>query len=84
MKNVDARSWAMATLIRAIRTIAQVAVATIGTTATLQEVDWALVASTSALAGVLSILMALGGLPEVEPDGEDDEPVVVVIPDIEE
>lgn len=57
-----------AALIRAIRTVAQVAVATIGTTATLQEVDWALVASTSALAGILSILMALGGLPEVETD----------------
>ena len=70
MKNVDARSWARATLIRAIRTVAQVAVATIGTTATLQEVDWALVASTSALAGILSILMALGGLPEVEPDDD--------------
>lgn len=64
-------SWAMATLIRAIRTIAQVAVATIGTTATLQEVDWALVASTSALAGILSILMALGGLPEVTTEPDD-------------
>ena len=73
MKNVDARSWARATLIRAIRTIAQVAVATIGTTATLQEVDWALVGSTSALAGILAILMALGGLPEVEPDDDEDE-----------
>ena len=65
---INTRTWAMATLIRAVRTIAQVAVATIGTTATLQEVDWAMVASTSALAGILSILMALGGLPEVETD----------------
>ena len=65
---INTRTWAMATLIRAVRTIAQVAVATIGTTATLQEVDWALVASTSALAGILSVLMALGGLPEVETD----------------
>ena len=63
----------MATLIRAVRTIAQVAVATIGTTATLQEVDWALVASTSALAGILSILMALGGLPEVDPEADEAE-----------
>ena len=65
---INTRTRAMATLIRAVRTIAQVAVATIGTTATLQEVDWAMVASTSALAGILSILMALGGLPEVETD----------------
>ena len=65
---INTRTWAMATLIRAVRTIAQVAVATIGTTATLQEVDWAMVASTSALAGILSILMAIGGLPEVETD----------------
>lgn len=65
---INTRTWAMATLIRAVRTIAQVAVATIGTTATLQEVDWAMVASTSALAGILSVLMALGGLPEVETD----------------
>ena len=70
---INTRTWAMATLIRAIRTIAQVAVATIGTTATLQEVDWALVASTSALAGILSILMALGGLPEADaPDIEEE------------
>ena len=65
---INTRTRAMASLIRAIRTIAQVAVATIGTTATLQEVDWALVGSTSALAGILSILMAIGGLPEVETD----------------
>lgn len=70
---INTRTWAMATIIRAIRTIAQVAVATIGTTATLQEVDWALVASTSALAGILSILMALGGLPEVN-NGLDVDP----------
>ena len=69
---INTRTWAMATLIRAVRTIAQVAVATIGTTATLQEVDWAIVGSTSALAGVLSILMALGGLPEVETDDVDE------------
>ena len=68
---INTRTWAMATIIRAIRTIAQVAVATIGTTATLQEVDWALVASTSALAGILSILMALGGLPEVASEPGD-------------
>lgn len=69
---INTRTRAMATLIRAVRTIAQVAVATIGTTATLQEVDWVLVGSTSALAGILSILMAIGGLPEVETDDVDE------------
>ena len=69
---IKTRTWAMATITRAVRTIAQVAVATIGTTATLQEVDWAMVASTSALAGILSVLMALGGLPEVETDDVDE------------
>lgn len=53
--------------IRALRTIAQTAVATIGTTALLEEVNWAVVASASALAGVLSILTSIAtGLPEVE------------------
>ena len=55
-----------AALIRAIRTICQTAIATIGTTAVLQEVDWLLVASSAALAGLLSILNSIAtGLPEV-------------------
>ena len=54
-----------AALIRAIRTIAQTAVATIGTTAVMQEVDWLMVGSASLLAGVLSILTSIAtGLPE--------------------
>ena len=54
-----------AAVIRAVRTVAQTAVATIGTTAAIQDVDWALVASTSALAGVLSILTSVAtDLPE--------------------
>ena len=53
--------------IRAIRTIAQTAVATIGTTAVISEVDWLTVASASVLAGILSILTSIAtGLPEVE------------------
>jgi hypothetical protein len=56
-----------AALIRAIRTICQTAIATIGTTAVLQEVDWLLVLSSSALAGLLSILNSIAtGLPEVD------------------
>lgn len=56
-----------ATAIRAIRTICQTAVATIGTTALITEVDWAVVVSASALAGLLSVLTSIAtGLPEVE------------------
>lgn len=57
-----------AALIRAIRTIAQTAVATIGTSAVMSAVDWKMVASASVLAGILSILTSIAtGLPEVEP-----------------
>ena len=59
-------TWLKAALVRAIKTACQVAVATIGTTATMGGVDWAMVASTAALSAVLSILTSLGGLPEVE------------------
>ena len=56
-----------AAIIRAIRTICQTAIATIGTTALLQDVDWLLVLSSSALAGLLSILNSIAtGLPEVD------------------
>lgn len=56
-----------AAIIRAIRTVAQTAVATIGTAAVLSDVNWAVVASASALAGILSILTSIvTGLPEAE------------------
>ena len=58
--------WWKAAGIRAIKTIAQTAVATIGTTAVMSEVNWLMVASASVLAGMLSILTSIGGLPEVE------------------
>ena len=58
--------WLKAAAIRAIKTVAQTAVATIGTTAVMSEVDWIMVASASALAGVLSLLTSVAGLPEVE------------------
>lgn len=55
--------------IRAIRTVCQTAIATIGTTAVLQDVNWILVLSSSALAGLLSVLNSIAtGLPEVEKD----------------
>ena len=63
--NMTKAFW-KAALIRAVRTICQCAIATIGSTAVLQDVDWILVASSSALAGLLSILNSIAtGLPEV-------------------
>ena len=58
--------WWKAAGIRAIKTVAQTAVATIGTSAILSEVHWLVVASASALAGILSLLTSIAGLPEVK------------------
>ena len=58
--------WFKAAAVRAIKTVAQTAVATIGTTAVMSDVDWVVVASASALAGILSLLTSLAGLPEVK------------------
>lgn len=60
------KSWWKAAGVRAIKTIAQTAAATIGTSAVISEVSWAMVASASILAGILSLLTSVGGLPEVE------------------
>lgn len=60
------KKWIKAAAVRAIKIVAQTAIATIGTTAMIREVDWAVVLSTSALAGVLSVLTSIAGLPEVE------------------
>ncbi len=58
--------WWKAALIRALRTFAQAAIATIGTAAVLSEVNWIMVLSASALAAVVSLLTSVAGLPEVE------------------
>ena len=58
--------WAKAAGIRAIKTFAQTMIATIGTTAIIEDVNWAVVLSASALAALLSILTSVAGLPEVE------------------
>ena len=66
--------WAKAAGVRAIKTVAQTAIATIGTTALISEVDWLVVASASALSGVLSLLTSVAGLPELketETEGEE-------------
>lgn len=57
--------WVKAAAIRSIKTIAQTAAATISTAAILSEVDWVMVASASILAGLLSVLTSIAGLPEV-------------------
>jgi hypothetical protein len=60
------KAWAKAAGIRALKTVAQTALATMGTTATLlSDINWAVIASTALLAGVCSILTSLAGLPEV-------------------
>jgi len=60
------KRWIKAAGIRAIKTIAQTAIATIGTSAIISDVDWKLVASASLLAGILSLLTSVAGLPELE------------------
>lgn len=58
--------WLRAALIRAVRTVAQTAIATIGTSAVLSDVNWKVVVSASVLSGILSILTAFAGLPEAD------------------
>lgn len=62
------KKWIHAAGVRAIKTMAQTCIATIGTSAALGNVDWIMVASASALAGILSILTSVAGLPEVKED----------------
>lgn len=59
-------NWFKAAAVRAVKTVAQAAIAVIGSSAVLSEIDWAVVASTAAVAGILSILTSIAGLPEVQ------------------
>ena len=60
------KKWIKAAAVRAIKTVAQTAAATIGTAAVLGDVNWVAVGSASVLAGVLSLLTSIAGLPEVK------------------
>lgn len=63
-----AKKWIKAAAVRAIKTTAQTAVATIGTSVAIGDVNWVMVGSASLLAGILSILTSIAGLPEVKED----------------
>lgn len=66
MKNEQTKKWMKAAGIRAVKTMAQAAIAIIGTAAYMGSVDWSMVVSASALAGILSLLTSVAGLPEVK------------------
>ena len=63
--SVNTQKWAKAASVRAIKTVAQTAVAPIGTAAAMGAVDWKLVVSASALSGIISMLTSVAGIPEV-------------------
>ena len=69
--SVDTRKWIKASVVRAVKTMAQTAVATIGTSAVMGDVNWVMVASASVLSGIISILTSVAGIPEV--GGSDNE-----------
>ena len=62
------KKWIKAALIRAVKTVAQTLVATLSTSSLIAEINWKVALSTSALAGILSILTSIGGLPELKED----------------
>lgn len=68
MSNLTNPKWWAAATVRALKTVAQAAIASIGTAAMVSSVDWKVVLSTSLLSGLLSYLTSIAGLPEVEPE----------------
>lgn len=70
--SVDTKKWAKAAGIRAVKTVAQAAIAGIGTAAAMGQVDWKYVLSASVLAGVISILTSIAGIPETPAEETED------------
>lgn len=68
--SVDTKKWLKSAGVRAVKTVAQAAIAGIGTAAAMGQVDWKYVLSASVLAGVISILTSIAGIPEVPEDSE--------------
>lgn len=66
MKNIEFKKWAKAAGVRAIKTVAQTFIASVGTSALLSDVDWKVVISASILAGIISLATSLAGLPELQ------------------
>lgn len=70
MLKTNFKQWAVAALIRAVKTMAQTAAATLSVAVVMSDVNWIMVASSTLLAGVLSMLTSVGGLPEVKESEE--------------
>lgn len=68
--SVSTQKWLKAAGVRAVKTMAQTAVAVIGTSAVISAVDWNIVVSSAIVAGVVSVLTSISGIPEVESEGE--------------
>ena len=71
IKKYDLKQWLLAAGVRAIKTMAQTAVGLIGTSLVIADVSWAVVASASVLAGIVSVLTSVAGLPELDATVEE-------------
>ena len=68
--SVDTKEWFKNAVTRAVKTMAQTAISTIGVSAVMSDVNWVMVGSASVLAGILSLLTSIAGIPEVKKEGE--------------